>query len=96
MQRNGPQVEQVPNLVFGILHVKEVIVVVLRIDPNVGRHHLVRGERGDDVLHYLLLAQSQFAGARAVHLQPQRRIIEVLRNVSIRHTADLPDLAGEI
>jgi hypothetical protein len=84
------------NLLFGILHVQEIVVVVLGIDPDIRRYHLVRSERRNDVLDHFLLAQSQFAGARAIDLQLQGRVIEILRDVSIRHAAYLADLPGQI
>ena len=94
VQRNGPQIEQALNLLFGILHVQEVVVVVPRIDPDIRRDHLVRGERGDDVLDDFLFAQPELAGARAVDVELQRGIVEILRNVGIRNAADLRGSAG--
>ena len=96
VQRNGAQIEQALNLLLGILNVQEIVVVVLRIDPDIRRDHLIRSERGDDVLDDFLFAQSQFAGARAIDVELQRGIVEILRNVDIGDAVDLPDLTGKV
>src|SRR5207302_1338430 len=61
MKRDSPDVEHALNLLLGILHVEEVVVVVLWIDPDVRRHHLIRSERSNDVLYDFLLAQAKLA-----------------------------------
>jgi len=71
-------------LLLGILHVQEVVVVVLWIDPDVWRHHLIRSERSNDVLYDFLLGQAKLTGASAVDVELQCRIVEILRDVSIR------------
>ena len=84
------------DLVLGILHGQIVRIAVARIDPEAGRDHLVRSQRGDDVLHHFPLAQAELARAHAVDVQLQSGIIEILRDEDVGHAADFADLAREI
>src|SRR5689334_8447125 len=96
MEGNGAQVDQALDLLLGILHVQKVIVVVFRIDPDVGRDHLIRRKGGNDVLYDLLFAEPQLSGASPVDFEPQRRIIEVLRDIRVRDSANSSNLFRQV
>src|SRR5208283_3687612 len=67
--------------VFIVLNREEVIVAGLVIHPVVGRDHGVRVQGGDDVVDDFLGTQSQLRGVNTVHVQPDSRVIHVLRDV---------------
>ena len=99
-KRHGAEVGQVFHDVFRILDGEQIIVAALGIDPIARRDHPVGGQRGDEAVHHFLCAQAQFAGALAVNVNLQRRIIHVLRH---QHVADarqgarlLGDLGGDV
>ena len=75
---------------------QKVVVAGARIDPVAGRDHLVRGQRGDDIVHHFLLAEAQLAGANPVNLEPQGRVIDILRNVDLAHARQVADLTRQI
>ena len=95
-QRDRAQIADAPHLVFGILNRQHVVVAVLGIDPVARRDHLVRSERGDHVADHFALIESELAGARAVHIEPQRRIVDVLRNENIGDTVDRRICGGQV
>jgi hypothetical protein len=88
-QRNGAQIVQVLHLALGILHGQHIVVAALGIDPVAGRDHAVGGERGDDVVHHFALIQAQLAGAGAIDIEAQRRVVDVLRRVDVGHAGIL-------
>ena len=84
-QRDRPEIGQGLDLALRILHGQHVVVAGLRIDPEAGRDHLIGGQRGDDVVDHFALVEAQLAGAHAVDIELQRRIVDVLRNEDVRH-----------
>ena len=96
VERNRLQVVERLDLPFLVHHRQKIVVAAVRIDPDARRNHLVGGEGRDDVRHGLLLRQAQFARAGPVNRDSQRWVIEVLRNIYVRHAAALPYLAGDL
>ncbi len=91
-QRNRPEIVEVPDLLLRILDRQVVVVSVFRVDPDTRRNHQIRSERRDHVRHDFFFAQAEFAGVHAIDIQPQRRIVEILRNKDIRSPAGRTDL----
>ena len=79
-----------------ILHGEVIVVAALAIDPIIGRDHVVGIERGDDVVHYIFLRQPQLARMYAVHVEPQRGVVHVLRNVDLADAMHLAKTSGQI
>ena len=69
MERDAAEIQHVADLVLGVLHGQHVVVAALRIDPVARRDHLVRGQRGDDVVDHLALIEPELAGALAVDVE---------------------------
>ena len=71
----------------------------MRIYPITGRNHAVGGQRRNQAVHQFLGGQAQFAGAFAVDVDFQGRIIHVLRHQNIadarQHARLLGDLGGD-
>ena len=96
-QRNLSQVHHVVNgalAVLEVLHGEVVIVAAFAIDPIVGRDHIVGIQRGDDVIDYIFLRQPQFARVYAIHIEPQRGIVHILRNVDLPNAVQFAKSAG--
>ena len=93
-QRNLLQIDQVVDrrrAVLVVLHRQEVVVAGLVVHPVIRRDHGVGVQRGDDVVHDLLLAQAQFRGVNPVDVEAQRRIVHVLRNVDFADARQAAD-----
>src|SRR6185437_7585898 len=63
--------------------------------PVAGRDHAVGGERGDDVVNDLALIEPQLRGALAVHIELERGVVQVLRDVYVADAAQAADLPGQ-
>src|SRR5215467_12412128 len=66
------------------------------VDPVVRGDHRIRIQSGDDVVDNLFLRESQLGRMHTIDLQPDRRIIQVLRNVDLADSWKLPDAGGKI
>ena len=84
-QRHRAEVGEVFTGFSGYCTVKQIVIPGLRIDPITWRDHAVGGQRGNQAVHDFLGAQAQFAGALAINVQFEGRIIHVLRH---EHVAD--------
>src|SRR5207245_7016443 len=78
------------------LSVQYVIVPGLWIDAKAGRYHLVRSEGGDHVVDHLALIETHLAGARAVDVELQRGVVDILRNEDVGHAWDAPNARGKL
>ena len=83
VQRDAAQVEQVADAVFRILDREHVVVAAARIHPEARGDHLIRRERRDHVVHDLALVEAEIGGALAIDVEPQRRVVDVLRDVDV-------------
>ena len=79
-----------------ILHRQEIVIASLVIHPIIWGNHGVGVERGNDVVHHFFLRETQLAGVDPVNVQPQAGIIQILRDVDLAHSRQLPDAAAEI
>ena len=95
-QRHRRQVGKIFDEVFGILDREQIIVAGLGINPIARRDHPVGSQRGDDVVHDFLCVQAKFAGALAVNVHFQRRIIHVLRHQHVADARQRADLLGDL
>src|SRR5580700_181042 len=97
-QWNLSQVGHVVNggvTVLEVLHREVIVVPALAIDPIVGGDHVVRIERGNDVVDYILLRKSQLTGVHSVYIEPQSRIVHILRNVDLADTMHFANAIGQ-
>ena len=94
------QIGEALHVALTILDGQEVIVAALGINPVARGNHAVGGQRRDQAVRDLLGAQPQLAGALAVNLDLQGRVIHILRYQHVAHPgqgAHLPgDLAGDV
>ena len=68
-----------------------------RVDPEVLLVELdARVERGDDVLHDVLLGQAQVGGLGAVDVDDVLGVVEPLDDPGVDHAVDLDDLALDL
>src|SRR5689334_16574107 len=95
-QRNLLEVGDGFDGIFGILHGQHVGIAALGIDPIIRSNHAVGSERGDDIVHDFLLGEAQEAGFFAVHVEFERRVIDVLRNEHVIHIFELAHGLGEV
>ena len=97
-QGNLSQVGHVVNrsvAMLEVLHREVIIVSALAVDPIVGGDHVVRIERGNDIVDYIFLRESQLAGVHAVYIEPQSGIVHVLRNVDLADAFHFTNAIGQ-
>ncbi len=95
-QGDAPEVVERDDVAFRVLDGEEVGIPGLRIDPEARGDHLVRVERGDDVAHHLLLVQAELGGLQPVHVDPQRRCVDVLRHQDVADAGEVAHPAGDL
>ena len=97
-QRDLRQIDKIMNggpAVFVVLDGQEVVVAGLVIHPVVRGDHGIGIQRGDDVVHDLLLGKAEFRGMDAIHLEAHGRIIHVLRYVDLADARQFSNLRGQ-
>ncbi len=98
-QGNLPKIDHVVNggvAMFEELHGEVVVVPGLAIDPIIGGDHVVGIERSDDVIHHIFLCQAQLTGVYAVYIEPQSRVVHVLRNIDLADAVHLAKASGQV
>jgi hypothetical protein len=94
-QRNALEIRKRLYLVFRILNGEHVVVPGLGVDPKARLDHAIRGQGGDHVIDDFLLAKAHLAGAHAVDVELQGRVIDVLRRKHVGNAGDIANLRGE-
>ena len=78
------------DVLLGILHADEVLVLADRVDPEVLLVELDAGvERGDDVPHHVRLGQPQVGRLGLVDLDDVLRVVEPLDDPGVDHAVDV-------
>ena len=74
---------------FEVLDGEVVVVSTLAIHPVIGGDHIVRIERGDDIIDYVFLRQPQLTCVHAVYVKPQRWVVHILRDEDLADAVHL-------
>ena len=81
---------------FVVLHRQVIVVPALVVYPVIRCDHVIGVQRGDDVVHYVLLRQTQLARMHPVDIQPDAGIVHILRDIDFTHIMERPEALGQV
>src|SRR5262249_5647929 len=92
---NSSQISKRLDLTLGVLDGQHVILPRLWIYPVARRNHLVTCESGNDITDTLLLVQPKLARPRAIDIELECWVVDVLWDVDVGNARDTLDLRCE-
>ena len=93
---HAAKIGQILHVALPILDGQQVIVPALGINPIARGNHAVGGQRRDQAVGDLLGAEPQLAGALAINVNLQSRVIHILRDQHVADPGQGAHLAGDL